>query len=176
MNRSTHNTVEIVRITLDSLVLIVMVFALYAAFKANGTSRQSLTAQYVPWVGIGDVSCELANGTITVHYTVRSFSNTPALNIDVDCELAGLHTPPRAPHSMSLLPQDTAQTDFTLNNNSNPDGIYQSMVTGSTPVTFTINYDDIFQHHYSCLQEVRFTGTKGRVRHYSISGMETIAK
>lgn len=181
--KQKSHRLNIVRIFFDFAVIIVMVWGLYASFKANKTARkaietsqvanelarESLQNSYIPWLQITSIKPQVLDPNhLVITCVCRNFSNAPALNLDIRYNVSDI--PPSSYSttydSDALMPNQTGQYRCTVTGQNRADSWLEKLNSGESSVGFDINFKDVFGRKFVVHQKRRCIDGNFRMTEY----------
>lgn len=164
--------IELIRISLDLLVLIVMALTLYVAVNANKVALEGLHGSHVPWfrLSVGEIKA-ISKNECRMEIIMNNSSANPALKLRTWVGVGPFLRPIVAKnYSCALMPAGSIQTYSSL---FGPDSeaIVKRLKEGVDSVKFISRYQNVFGKTYQLEQELRWIEGGFRDVFYDVKGL-----
>lgn len=93
----------------DFLVIGIMVWAVLVAMAANRLTYEALNSAHTPWLKVTGIDVDDQSN---IKYTLKTFSDTPALRLQVETSISGISGSPTTYTHDVLMPSDSGGFSF----------------------------------------------------------------
>ena len=93
----------------DFLVIGIMVWAVLVAMAANRLTHEALNSTHTPWLKVTGVGVDDRSN---IKYTLKNFSDTPALKLQVETSISGISGSPTTYTHDALMPSESGVFSF----------------------------------------------------------------